>query len=565
MRDIFRIALSNVRNDPAAYTIMILVLAASLFALTTFDENPSLRLASYGISLIAVIIMLKFALSKSGRSDDGRDSFLKCSNLPFLDSFRNTCKNLEEKISKDHPLLHMFGGFLNRITDEISKDSISLAPEYYFSCFAPIGKLENPNIFAIADLVEDVEGWDSSKNILWQGVNERIFHINWKDLYENKLDDLLQSLNQDAHEIERASCNIRLITTRETDELVRTHPFDDLEHLGEHLLIIKKALIGTYLGSQNGERLHLKVANDLDIDRAEKFYQTLKKVSIPIEPFSTAKSVRSKWIKANDIGLWDPGWNGKQERGKRYVDDYDRHIYCWIPDYQDLVEQCFNVSIRELGRRCRNTPDGINILELGCGTGALTIQISDWAANLNKLLDKPISRYTIIDQSKEMLDKVQCQMDEEVKSRLADVLRFERRKVIHGDFARANTRYDVIIGSLFFHFLIGKEWDKERIIRVVNHITEEWLNPGGCMIWADVFFTDDQRCEEYKHWMNHMKNFGMSEESIDIFLNNNKDMVDAPSYDTLRDSLSAEGYELSFFSSATTHSNPFNTVKIKKC
>jgi SAM-dependent methyltransferase len=557
MNKIFKQALDNVQKDPAAYTIMVIMCFLGALALWQLEGHE--RIWGFLGCLVAVLVALFMVLRPVG---NGPVTTLSHPVSPHIENLDRVCRGISQDKPHDHPLLIMLGGYLTSFAEEISHNSIELAPKYYFSCFAHLSELQNPNIYAIADLNSEPERWSAAQPTLWKGVKERIFHLRWEELYTRQLDQLVNALKQDGEQIKAEGCSIRLITSRETDEMHFTHPLADRNPIGKHLLIIGNSLIGGYIKSTDGVKLFLKGATQVDVKAAKEYYDKLRDKSVPISPGMSAQSIRAAWLEKFEVGLWDTSWNGQQERGDRYVMDYDRHIYCWIPDYETLIDNCYRVARDELDRKCRSHEGPLRVLELGCGTGALTKKIAGWAIDLNKILKSSIDEYRVVDQSRAMIEQARSRLNRELQEGFQDFTQPEQLMFTADSMNHHGRKYDVIMGSLIFHFLLGQDWKAEKVKEVLGHLKSEWLNEGGCIIWADIFFTDRNRAKETRYWKEHMSKFGMSDRAINLFMENNKDMAGSPSFDRLKEILEKDGFQINLHPTPI-HDNPFNIVKIE--
>lgn len=135
---------------------------------------------------------------------------------------------------------------------------------------------------------------------------------------------------------------------------------------------------------------------------------------------------------------------------------YDDTIRRTIPPYQEMFEALVNYSFVE-----RQTP--LNILELGCGTGNLSLFVGSVFPNAS---------LTLVDLSPEMLAQTA-----EKLSHLA-----HSPELVEGGFMEVSLpaqRFDLIISSVALHHLIDAE--KPSMYRRIYN----WLKPGGLLRIAD--------------------------------------------------------------------------------
>lgn len=558
-------ALDNVNKHPAIYTIMVLVIFVCIVVNYNIKSDIN-KIFVLGICLLTEVIIYYLTVKTEmfqPKADDNSVIALSSDN-PLNDKIiqlENACRSVSKEKDSDHPLLNMLGGFLVQLSEEIAQNSIEIAPKYYSSCFSTLNDLNITNIYAIADLSADLENWDAGHPTLWKGVKKRLFHMQWEDMYNKELDLLMEGLKQDSAEIVNSQCNISLITSRETAQISHRHPLTDKHEIGKHLLIIGDKLIGGYIKAPDGDKLYLQAANEIDVRAAKDFFNKLNNNAVPISPDMTANDIRAKWLEKFSIGLWDPEWNGSQERDDRYVMEYDRHIHCWIPDYAMLIDKCYLVVRTELDKISRANERPINILELGCGTGSLTAKIAQWAINLDELSESPIQSYLIVDQSSKMITLAKNRLNQACKYGYEKFTSFEQLKFTAESENNYGKKYNLIFGSLVFHFLLGKVWSDQKIVDTFEQLQNEWLTDNGCVIFADIFFTKRNKELEQAYWKEHMTQFGMSSQAIDVFLKNNQDMVNAPTYEKLTGIL-ANKKSYAEIIPTPIYGNPFNIVKI---
>jgi hypothetical protein len=564
-------ALSNVESKPAIYTIFIVLLACGVTFTLTVKDELKLYIAIATLCAFVVSVAIVYITSSKRIAQPSSDSKCdKCIGMPNANSFAKACNAISSD-TKNYPLINIIREYFNQVGIKLESNSFIVTPENYYACFSSLEKLGNPKIIAIADLNDDTESWDSSSTSMWKGVDERIFHIKWEDLYSERLDKLIQSIQQDADRIEREHSTIYIVTTRESSRIKIEHPVkecDNQENIGKHLLIINDSIIGAYVnvnhvaGSPIQKRLFFKIASDVEVRKSNYYYMMLRHNSFKITPRMSAKEIRNLWItdKRNMISLWDPRWNGMQERGDRYVNDYDMHINCWIPDYQRLLDKCRDVITQEIVKIIMSGHDQIKIMELGCGTGALTLRMYQWINMFNRFTNTAVCRYYAIDQSLAMKAVAQDKLKHEDKYN--NIITFDQFRFSTDFGEKSNVKYDVIFGSLIFHFLIGKDWDDKKLLFVVEYIVNNWLSDSGCMVWADVIFIDKDRKLEERRWVNHMLDSGMPQEYIDLFNQNNYDMLYAPSHDRICSVLQRAGFDVKCFS--VNYGNAFKVIKIAR-
>jgi ubiquinone/menaquinone biosynthesis C-methylase UbiE len=131
---------------------------------------------------------------------------------------------------------------------------------------------------------------------------------------------------------------------------------------------------------------------------------------------------------------------------------YDSQAQRGLPRYDEMISEL----VRTLPERAEQ------ILELGCGTGALTF----------RLLERfPVAAIEVVDASKPMLEVLQGRVPPEDRSRL---------RVVNSPFEELDRRagsFDLVTSSMSLHHVVDKQAFYERI--------RSWLRPGGFLVFAD--------------------------------------------------------------------------------
>lgn len=146
------------------------------------------------------------------------------------------------------------------------------------------------------------------------------------------------------------------------------------------------------------------------------------------------------------------------------VKDYDSLIRRAVPRYEEMIERLMTVL----------PPSVENVLELGCGTGTLTL----------KLLERyPRARVTTVDAAPEMTQVTAERAG--AGARLSAVTaRFEQLSFEAGSF-------DLITSSMSLHHVV----DKAALYRNFG----SWLRPGGELCFADQLAGGTERADA-AHW-----------------------------------------------------------------
>jgi len=202
-----------------------------------------------------------------------------------------------------------------------------------------------------------------------------------------------------------------------------------------------------------------------------------------------------------------------------------------------MVSDCAALAEGEIARalqRRGESKEQLSILELGFGSGSLTSLVLEWVRNLNRPFevlddDPPVRRYEGWDRAPQMVSKVRPLARGTAMSGCQVVL---TRTTIWPAPTRRPRRYDVIFGSLIFHFMV----DATAAVVTMGEFFGECvrrLRPGGSLVLADVFPADDgdQRAAQLARWSDWMcgDEGGLEPSEVATFLEGNQDMVHAPS------------------------------------
>ncbi len=136
--------------------------------------------------------------------------------------------------------------------------------------------------------------------------------------------------------------------------------------------------------------------------------------------------------------------------------DYDESIRKAIPPYQEMFEAL-------LGYCFLSRSANLRILELGCGTGNLSVYLRELFPN---------ARLTLVDLSPDMLKQAAVKLGGE-NDQLA---------LLQGgfmDIAFASEQFDLIVSSMALHHLLDAEKP------VLYQRIFQWLKPGGLFRCAD--------------------------------------------------------------------------------
>lgn len=171
---------------------------------------------------------------------------------------------------------------------------------------------------------------------------------------------------------------------------------------------------------------------------------------------------------------------------------YDDTIKRTIPPYQEMFEAV-------VGYAFLPSDAPWNILELGCGTGNLSVFISSMF---------PQARMTLVDLSPEMLAQAALKLEGET----------ERLTFVEGGFMQVDlpeAAFDVVVSSVALHHLLDTEKPGmyQRIFR--------WLKPGGLLRIADEVKTlpvDESMVKNLARWMAWAREQGATSEELAMWI-----------------------------------------------
>ncbi|MEV0583384.1 hypothetical protein [Nonomuraea sp. NPDC050310] len=441
----------------------------------------------------------------------------------------------------DHPQLHLRSGWLQALASEVGKSgrqNLITDADYYSHCFAELREWNGGPIHAIADLTDDTETfWQSDLEHPEQmsaQVTERIFLVDWRLFFqeEGELSRYITMWAQQKASLAESDYEIYVAAVDDVmPGRALQHPFGDAA-VGRHLLLLNPDCIGGYRKRSEGgpgERRMLHIERDAHrFNAARRYYESIKNRAVRFELTHDFHSLKRDWLAKLQIGRWDPHWTVRTERrSPAYFDRYDQHIRCWIPSYDQMVQDCSALVASEIMRIFQELDKSVSILEIGYGTGSLTEAIMPWIRTLcepfDRLgLDYPVDHYRAVDRAGQMRRLALTKLG----SGTTHVLRLMEKKA--WEDIEENIQHNVIFGSLVTHFLLGMEPDEKKVDTFFAECVQR-LAPGGSLVFADCFGPDtpEERELEVENWRLWMIDNGLSEEYVDAYLAGNQDMVNA--------------------------------------
>lgn len=187
-----------------------------------------------------------------------------------------------------------------------------------------------------------------------------------------------------------------------------------------------------------------------------------------------------------------------KEHFNREAEAFDKQVLKNIPKYPEMITALINAI--------PDKKENPKILDLGCGTGNITL----------KVLEKfPNSQITCLDLSENMIKIAKNKLEQ-----------YESIEYIIGDFTKTEIteKYDAIISSLALHHIPN---DKEK--QEMYHAIYEALNESGVFYNADVIQGNSQYNEELNNNVaaREMLDNGSTQEEISE-LNGKRDANDIP-------------------------------------
>lgn len=176
----------------------------------------------------------------------------------------------------------------------------------------------------------------------------------------------------------------------------------------------------------------------------------------------------------------------------QFSSEYDQSIQRLIPQYQEIFETLITYSFLD-----RNA--SLNVLELGCGSGNLSLFIAHLFPN---------ARLTLVDLSSEMLAKAK----DKLVSHLDRVV-FKQANFLEVDLPES--AYDWVVSSFALHHLP----DPEK--RAVYSLIYRWLKPGGILRIADgaaILPAEQGNAYLLPAWLEMAKAAGASDEECHVWM-----------------------------------------------
>ncbi len=495
---------------------------------------------------------------------------------PGIQILQEGRKKLDDRISllnkdnhelSDPPLLRLLGGWLNQIMGELDIDGNSgflVHSNYYRSCFKLFSDNERHRAVAIADHSDSVEdSWVRSPNQTQMSVGERIFMVSGEEFFsDSRLEELFHGIQQHIEQADNESYQVR-IAWSEHPGLPNKSIFAN--STGRDLLVIDPDLVGGYETIEGTPFLRIVQSSNLHIE-ATKFYQEVRKRSFKFDKGMTSVSdLRAKWFAKDGIGEWGDNWSF-DFRDNQYYNFYDWHIRSWVPEYDQFIEHTGNKVIEALwNQRGQNQKTGA-VLEIGCGTGALSSSLFNKIYLDDRSRSEELCRKLVfIDKSQEMLDRAKKTV---WKPETASFVKFERATAFDGLPASITQHapFSIICSSLVLSHILQ---DKIEInFKKMLNDCAELLTPNGVLVFADALVPNPEMKEKSEAWWKTwMKQNGLAPNAVDLFIEKNQEMLETITKKQLDLICPAHGFLRPniHLVPGSTENSPFRILTIRRC
>ena len=484
-------------------------------------------------------------------------------------SFVPIVNNFAVASPPDHPLPVFVAGWLSGLHDSFRRETESvfeIDSDYYAACLAEFQRHGSQSTRAVADLSDNTETfWKEDPTPSSTRVDERIFLIPWEIVFnESRFSRIAGQLSRHAN-----NYTVRLGLSQFSWPTDDGHPLDK-SAIGKHLLLVEPDLVGGYV--RRGENTYLRLErNEAKYKRSERAYTRAKELSFVVRNTASLSDVTAEMRRLFRFGIWDEEWADDIEgRGSNYIDLYDLHIRCWIPKYEQLIDHCcFEVksAVDFLLKNRAPENESLRILEIGVGTGAVTVPMALWVDLCNAPyrdagVDVPIHEYVGVDKDERMVDITK----RKVGSMNSVTIQKGTAPAGLGNLVRSRRQFDVIVGSLVLHDILGRR-DSTHLVQTLRKF-RSLLSPNGVLIFADIFpdANSSIRAQQIEYWRLKMRQSGLDQAQIDFFFLRNPEMLTAPSDSALAAAAESELLDLKEIGMVPggDPSSPFRVVRLDR-
>jgi len=511
---------------------LIATILASL-AVKVFEWTWAAAIAGF---FAGCSVMFAYLYSRGGRA---LDLMMRSPYPGLLDNWNEladaTSLILRPLEGRDHPIELFLETWFKQVVRELKEGGAAqfeVDPSYYQACLASLNKWPD-DVYAVADFSGGFEAfWKSDHPVEETRVTQRLFILTPKQLFE---EDQVYRLNR---LLRRHASSYSVFISHSTPDALSSIPFDSSP--GKDMILVPGDFVGGY-ARQDGQ-VRLRIVRDGDhFNYLKSRFDNMVASAVPVKAGGGAEDLRSEWLKSRGIGQWNESWNTGRiaDRSSDYFINYDAHIRAWIPYYDELIRHCARRALerlREIRKKRR-----VVILEIGCGTGALTAELLESPA----LAQVGEIRYIGVDEAQRIYDSLL----EQAPRRYPNVSAKFYEGALYPDSgwrgfsdSALQGEVDLIIGSLVLHDLVQSE-PRANFFRLLNYLGG-LLAPTGSMVFADVFTSADPsvRDQEIEFWKEGMQRKGLCGEWPERFLSRNPEMVNTVTQEMV-DSLGEVGFE----------------------
>lgn len=480
---------------------------------------------------------------------------------------RNQLLRIEEEwVDNPDPLLLRFiGGFVDKIASDLKRGGpreFLVDPDYYEACFAGFHEAERSQALAIADLSDPTETlWVQRTQQTEMAVRERVFLVRGLDFFDDqKCKSYFKNIKD------------HLDREKSSDYVVRIGRADHPGHPDRHvlgrsvakdILVFGNDLVAGYVWSDTGThaRRLLKVLADREAcASARAYFKAIAAKSVVFNRMWTKHSeMKSAWMKKDGIGHWSSDWS-IDHRDEHYYEDYDLHIRSWIPGYDDLLNMSATTVVDSLDELRSNHPETLpRVLEIGCGTGALTKEISKVVRNSEEA--SLVAEYYGIEKAPEMVRRLRSGPWPGGLGKP----RFIQGRFPEAEIPDAHRKFDVICGSLVLSHLVGE--DAANKLSSVLQACENLLTDAGIILFSDAMVLDPDSREHIRdQWHAWMDRNGLPSEWVKRFADGNPEMLNTVTQEILESTCGSLGLVLDKNLVPRMHAegSPFRAILIRR-
>jgi SAM-dependent methyltransferase len=450
------------------------------------------------------------------------------------------------KDTPDHPLARFLGGWLGGINTDLTRgtsNAFYVDDEYYPSCFQALAADDRESADAIADLSELSERslfLDQEETSL--AVRTRIFLIDGRALFDDAfMARVFSALKRQAAYARESHYKILIAIANHPLWTIR-HPFDDAHSCD--LITFERGAVAGYC-TRAGRR-YLKVSSEAAVcDQARSYVEQARRTSFPFdERWTSHVSMRAAWFEKDLVGWWSDKWT-YDERDGHYDTWYDYHIRAWIPHYDECVLEMSKIVATEVRRMSSDSRRSSAVLEIGCGTGALTRLLTSALLRRDEFGGRDLcAPYVAADKSQAMIARIRTDRDLQPLVSNERIVPLNCR--VFPDSPDALLRYapfSMIFGSFVLSHILQKNVaaNADRMFESCCRL----LEPGGSICFLDSLCSNPQERQQQEHgwreWMRRSQ--GLPDRFIKQFFDHNQEMLETDLSKLLANLAERHGFE----------------------